>query len=91
MGALGSDAAIESADVVIMNDKPSRLAAAIGIARHTLRIVRENIVLALAVKAAVLVLCAIGAVGMWAAVFADVGVMFLAVLNALRALRAVEK
>lgn len=91
MGALGSDAAIESADVVLMNDQPSSLAAAIGIARRTVRIVRENIVFALAVKALVLLLCAIGVVGMWAAVFADVGVMFLAVLNALRALRKVEK
>ena len=91
MGALGSDAAIESADVVLMNDQPSCLATAIGIARRTVRIVRENIILALTVKAAVLILCAIGVVGMWAAVFADVGVMFLAVLNALRALRRVEK
>ena len=87
MGALGSDAAIESADVVIMNDQPSRLAAAMQIARNTLRIVRENIVLTLTVKLAVLVLCAFGLVGMWAAVFADVGVMFLAVLNALRLLK----
>ncbi len=87
MGALGSDAAIESADVVIMNDQPSRLAAATQIARNTLRIVRENIVLTLTVKLAVLVLCAFGLVGMWAAVFADVGVMFLAVLNALRLLK----
>ena len=87
MGALGSDAAIESADVVIMNDQPSRLASAMEIARRTLRIVRENITLTLAVKIGVLILCAFGIVGMWAAVFADVGVMFLAVLNALRLLR----
>ncbi len=91
MGALGSDAAIESADVVLMNDQPSRLATAIEIARRTVRIVRQNIVLALTVKAAVLILCAVGVTGMWAAVFADVGVMFLAVLNALRALRRLEQ
>ena len=91
MGALGSDAAIESADVVLMNDQPSRLATAIEIARRTVRIVRQNIVLALTVKAAVLILCAVGVTGMWAAVFADVGVMFLAVLDALRALRRLEQ
>ena len=70
-----------------MNYQPSRLASAMEIARRTLRIVRENITLTLAVKIGVLILCAFGIVGMWAAVFADVGVMFLAVLNALRLLR----
>jgi len=90
MGALGSDAAIESADVVIMNDSLSRLPAAIAIARRTLAIVRQNIIFALSVKIGVLILCAVGIVGMWAAVFADVGVMFLAVLNALRALKTME-
>lgn len=87
MGGLGSDAAIEAADVVIMNDDPSKLAQAIGIARRTLRIVRQNIVFALAVKALVLLLGATGIVGLWAAVFADVGVAVLAILNAMRALK----
>lgn len=86
MGALGSDAAIEAADVVLMDDKPSKLAAAIRISRRTLGIVRQNIIFALGVKAAVLVLSALGLTGMWLAVFADVGVMILAVLNASRAL-----
>lgn len=88
MGALGSDAAIEAADVVIMDDKPSRLAPAVRIARKTRRIVVENIALAMAVKAAVLVLGAGGLATMWEAVFADVGVALLAVLNSLRAMRA---
>ncbi len=87
MGALGSDAAIEAADVVLMDDRPSKLAQAIRIPRRTLGIVRQNIVFALGVKAAVLVLSALGLTGMWLAVFADVGVMILAVLNASRALR----
>ena len=88
MGALGSDAAIEAADVVLMDDKPSKIAVAIGIARKTLRIVRQNIVFALAVKALVLILGAAGLANMWEAVFADVGVSVIAILNAMRALKA---
>ena len=88
MGALGSDAAIEAADVVLMDDKPSKIAVAIGIARKTLRIVRQNIVFALAVKALVLILGAAGLANMWEAVFADVGVSVIAILNAMRALNA---
>ena len=88
MGALGSDAAIEAADVVLMDDDLARLTDAIGIARKTLRIVRENIVFALAVKAIVLILGALGLANMWMAVFADVGVSVIAILNAMRALRA---
>jgi len=87
MGGLGSDAAIEAADVVIMTDEPSKLPEAIRISRKTRAIVRENIVFALSVKAAVLLLGALGAVGMWAAVFADVGVCVLAVCNAVRAMK----
>lgn len=86
MGGLGSDAAIEAADIVLMDDKPSELAVAIRIAKKTLGIVRQNIVFALAVKLAVLVLSALGMAGMWEAVFADVGVSVLAILNASRAL-----
>jgi Cd2+/Zn2+-exporting ATPase len=86
MGALGSDAAIEAADVVLMDDDPAKLALAMRISRRTLRIVYENIVFALGVKAACLILGALGLAGMWAAIFADVGVMVLAVLNATRAL-----
>ena len=85
MGALGSDAAIEAADVVLMDDSLNRIAEAIGIARKTLRLVRENIVFALAVKAIVLVLGALGVANMWMAVFADVGVSVIAILNAMRA------
>ncbi len=85
MGALGSDAAIEAADVVLMDDKPSKIPLAMAIARKTLGIVRQNIVFALAVKALVLALTAVGLANMWLAVFADVGVMVLAVLNATRA------
>ena len=87
MGGLGSDAAIEAADIVLMDDKPSKLADAIRIARRTLAIVRQNIVFALAVKFLVLALSAAGVANMWEAVFADVGVMVLAVLNATRMLR----
>ena len=86
MGALGSDAAIEAADVVLMDDDPMKISRAIAIARKCLRIVRQNIVFALAVKFACLLLGAMGVAGMWAAIFADVGVMVLAVLNAMRAL-----
>ena len=87
MGALGSDAAIEAADVVLMDDDPSKIALAMKISRHTLQIVWQNIVFALAVKAVCLVLGALGIAGMWLAIFADVGVMVLAVLNAARALK----
>ena len=87
MGALGSDAAIEAADIVLMDDKPSKIALAMRISRKTLRIVRQNIVFALGVKGLVLVLGAFGCATMWAAVFADVGVAFLAILNAMRCLR----
>lgn len=88
MGGLGSDAAIEAADVVIMTDEPSKLAEAVMISRRTLRIVKQNIAFALGVKALVLILAAFGVSTMWEAVFADVGVCLLAVLNATRALRA---
>ncbi len=88
MGALGSDAAIEAADIVIMDDKPSKIPLAIGIARSTLRIVKQNIVFALGIKALVLALGALGHASMWAAVFADVGVSVIAILNAMRALKA---
>lgn len=87
MGAIGSDAAIEAADVVLMDDQPSKIAAAIRISKRTLRIVRQNIIFALAVKALVLLLGAFGFATMWEAVFADVGVSVIAILNAMRALR----
>ena len=87
MGGLGSDAAIEAADVVLMDDKPSKIALAIRIARRTLAIARQNVWLAVGIKLAVLVLAALGVATMWMAVFADVGVTVLAVLNAMRALR----
>ena len=87
MGALGSDAAIEAADIVLMDDDPAKIAEAMKISRLTLRIVRQNIVFALAVKAAVLLLGALGLAPMWLAVFADVGVAFLAILNAMRTLK----
>ena len=88
MGGLGSDAAIEAADVVIMDDKPSKIALAIRLARRTLRIARENVAFAIGVKIAVLILATFGLATMWMAVFADVGVTVLAVLNAMRALRS---
>jgi Cd2+/Zn2+-exporting ATPase len=87
MGGLGSDAAIEAADVVIMTDEPSKLATVMAISKKTMRIVRQNIVFALAVKGIVLLLGALGFATMWAAVFADVGVSVLAILNAMRAMR----
>ena len=87
MGALGSDAAIEAADVVLMDDDPLKIAQAIKFAKKCMRIVYENIVFALGVKAACLVLGALGIANMWLAIFADVGVMVIAVLNAIRALR----
>ena len=86
MGAMGSDAAIEAADVVLMDDKPSNIARAIGIARKTMGIVWQNIVFALGVKFLVLVLAAVGIANMWLAVFADVGVAVIAILNAMRAM-----
>jgi len=88
MGALGSDAAIESADIVLMDDRPSRLPLAVKLARKTMRIVRENIVFALGVKVLILVLGALGLANMWFAVFGDVGVLILAILNALRCMAA---
>ena len=87
MGGLGSDAAIEAADVVLMDDKPSKIALAIRIARRTLAIARQNVIFAIGVKVAVLILATFGIATMWLAVFADVGVTVLAVLNAMRALR----
>lgn len=90
MGAIGSDAAIEAADIVLMDDKPSKIAAAIKISKRTMRIVRQNIVFALAVKLAVMILGALGFANMWAAVFADVGVSVLAILNAMRTLMAAK-
>ena len=86
MGALGSDAAIEACDVVIMNDDPSLLAKAVMISRKTLRIVWQNIIFAIGVKIIVMVLGALGLASMWAAVFADVGVAILAILNSMRML-----
>lgn len=87
MGAMGSDAAIEAADIVLMDDQPAKIALAIRIARKTLRIVRQNIVFALGVKGLVLILAAFGTATMWEAVFADVGVSVIAILNAMRALK----
>ena len=87
MGGLGSDAAIEAADVVLMTDEPTKIAAAVRIARRTLGIARQNVIFAIGVKLAVLVLATFGLATMWLAVFADVGVTVLAVLNAMRALR----
>lgn len=88
MGAVGSDAAIEAADVVLMDDNPMKVAESIRISRRTLRIVVQNIVFAIGIKLAMLLLGALGIAGMWEAVFADVGVTVLAVLNSLRAMRA---
>ena len=88
MGGLGSDAAIEAAEVVLMTDEPSKIAQAIRIARRTLAIARQNVVFAIGVKLAVLVLAVFGIATMWLAVFADVGVTVLAVLNAMRALKS---
>ena len=87
MGALGSDAAIEAADIVLMDDQPSKLALAIRIAQRTRRIVMQNIVFALGIKLAILILGAFGHATMWEAVFADVGVCVVAILNAMRAMR----
>jgi len=90
MGGLGSDAAIEAADIVIMTDEPGKIVKAMAISKKTLSIVRQNIVLALGIKFLVLVLAAFGLASMWAAVFADVGVAFLAILNAMRAMKVKE-
>ena len=87
MGGLGSDAAIEAADVVLMDDKPSKVATAMRIARRTLAIARQNVWFAIGVKLAVLLLAVLGLGTLWMAVFADVGVTVLAVLNAMRSLR----
>lgn len=87
MGGLGQDAAIEAADIVIMTDEPSKIARAMEISKKTLTIVKENIVFAIGVKIIVLILAAVGIAGMWLAIFADVGVAFLAILNAMRTLR----
>jgi Cd2+/Zn2+-exporting ATPase len=87
MGALGSDAAIEAADVVLMDDNPEKIAQAVKISRKTLSIVKQNIIFALGVKGIVLLLGALGVANLWEAVFADVGVALLAVLNALRAMK----
>ena len=87
MGGLGSDAAIEAADIVIMNDEPSKIVKAMKISKKTLTIVKENIVFAIGIKVLVLILAAFGAANMWAAVFADVGVAVIAILNAMRALK----
>ena len=87
MGALGSDAAIEAADIVLMDDDPRSISKAIGISRKCLRIVHENIWFALGVKGICLVLGALGIANMWLAIFADVGVMVLAVINAVRCLK----
>lgn len=90
MGGLGSDAAIEAADIVIMTDEPSKIAVAIRISRKTLGIVKQNIVFAIGIKVLVLLFAAIGLASMWLAVFADVGVCVIAILNAVRALKVPE-
>ena len=87
MGGLGSDAAIEAADVVLMTDEPSKIVNAIKLSKKTMRIVKENIIFAILVKVIVLILSALGISTMWEAVFADVGVSILAIINALRVLR----
>ena len=91
MGALGSDAAIEAADIVLMDDDPLKIAKAIRISRKCIRIVYENIYFAIGIKVICLILGALGIANMWAAIFADVGVMVLAVLNAIRCLRIKNK
>ena len=90
MGALGSDAAIEAADVVLMDDNPEKIPLAVGISKKCIKIVYENIYFAIGVKAICLLLGAFGIANMWTAIFADVGVMIIAVLNAIRALRGVK-
>lgn len=88
MGSMGSDAAIEAADVVLMDDDPSKIASIVRISRKTMRIVKQNIVFALGVKLIVLGMGAFGVANMWEAVFADVGVSVIAIINAMRALKA---
>ena len=90
MGGLGSDAAIEAADVVIMDDKPSKVVTAIKISKRTMNIVKENIAFALGVKVLFLILGGFGFITMWGAVFADVGVALIAILNALRAIKRIK-
>ena len=87
MGSMGSAAAVEAADIVLMNDKPSDVALAVRIARKTMRIIYENISFSIGIKVLVLILAALGYANMWLAIFADVGVCMLAILNAMRALR----
>lgn len=87
MGGLGSDAAIEAADVVIMTDEPSKIVKAMQISKKTLSIVKQNIIFAIGIKVLVLLLAAVGIASMWAAVFADVGVAVIAILNAMRAMK----
>ena len=84
MGGLGSDAAIEAADIVIMNDEPSKLATGIRLARRTIKIANQNIVIALGIKIVVLILAVFGIANMWSAVFADVGVTIIAIFNSMR-------
>ena len=91
MGAMGSDAAIEAADIVLMADNPHKIATAMKIARKTISIVHQNIVFALGVKALILILGALGMADMWGAVFADVGVSIIAILNAMRAMRVAKE
>ena len=91
MGGLGSDAAIEAADVVLMDDHPSKIATAISIARRTIAIAHQNVCFAIGIKAAVLLLAAVGLSTMWMAVFADVGVTVIAVLNAMRTLQVPDE
>ena len=91
MGGLGSDAAVEAADIVIMTDEPSKIAEAINVSKRTMKIVKENIIFALTVKVLVLILASLGIATMWDAVFADVGVSVLAILNALRILKTESK
>ena len=86
MGGLGSDSAIEAADIVIMTDEPSKISIAIKISKKTMKIVRENIIFAITIKIIVLILSALGIATMWEAVFADVGVAIIAILNSLRML-----
>ena len=87
MGGLGADSSIEAADIVIMTDEPSKIIDSIKISRKTMRIVKENIIFAIVIKIAVLILSAVGIATMWEAVFADVGVTIIAIINALRALK----
>ena len=87
MGGLGSDAAIEAADIVIMTDEPSKIVDTIHLSKKTMRIVKENIIFAISIKVLILILSALGISTMWEAVFADVGVSVIAIINALRALR----